>query len=487
MISKSVVDLRTEIIQEILNRLPNLDLTEGTPERDMFVEAPIAGQLSSIWQAIVYVAKLHAPHVYMDDLETADLLDYMNNYGVTPASATYSEGVVTFYSTTLPTTDIVIPSGTVVQTVDATPIEFAVQGTHTLYQSIAASYYNANTGRWEINCSVKALVAGPASKAGAGAVSKITSSVTGITGVTNANPITGGADAETVEAAMTRVLRLFQGRGLGPTQGLINFISQYVSAINVAGANDPEMERDEGLGGCLDFYVIGEDLTDGTDTVSITSTGLELGTNVNYTSTGIILGHQPVHEIAALIINGVITPLAYYQLEKDTGMLAKSVRASDSVVITSTGLQHGILFRAGDVVEISYIYNALPGTVDSALNSPENYYTNRDYLTKEMTEVTINLYMKFKESSGKDFDVVADEVSLALSELINSIKNAGSLEIVDLISEAKKNSSVDNIERSTIVITPIGGGTVEEAGDVTFGKNEYPIAGNINLVRWTNQ
>jgi len=48
---KTATDLRTSLITSY-NRLIDIDLTDGTPEKDTFVEAPIEGQLLDIWTGI---------------------------------------------------------------------------------------------------------------------------------------------------------------------------------------------------------------------------------------------------------------------------------------------------------------------------------------------------------------------------------------------------------------------------------------------------
>ena len=492
MISKSGSDIRNDMLTELAARLPNLDTTSGTPERDLFVEAPIAGQLSPTWEQIIYTAKLHAPHVYYNDLNETDLTNYMQNYNVTPKGATYTTGVVTFYTNNAPTQDISIPSGTVVRTQEATPIEFIVQGTYSMYSSIASFYYNATTKRYEINCSVKAALAGPNSRAGSNTITSIAGSISGISGVTNSSPVTGGQDAETIEQALARVIQQFQGRTLGPTQGLVNYISSYVDALNVVGASDPEMQRDEGLGGAIDLYVIGENLVSVTDTIPITSTGLNTGINVPYTKSTLTLLYQPVDEVVVLLINGIVINPLDYTLHKDTGLLAKSTRGFDKIllsstgIITSTGTSTGVFFKAGDTVEATYIYNALLKTIEDDLNSTANYYQNRDYLLREMAKVTIDVYMQFKETAGQDFTIVAADVELTIATAINSVKNGGSLEVADIVGVVKAISTVDNINLTNINLTPIGGGTKTAQGDILFGKREYPVSGAITLVRWTS-
>lgn len=481
MITKTMSDIRTEIITDLSTRLPNIDITEGTPERDIFVEAPIGGQLTSIWDQIIYTSKLFAPLIYYTELTDEDITAHTANFNVTPRSATYSTGTVVFYKNSLPTADAIISDGTQVSTESGAPIVFIVQGSYTLYAAIASSYYNATTLRWEITCNVQAQNAGPNYRAGSNTITRIINTIPNIDGCTNTNSVTGGLIAETSSEALRRTVSKFQGRGLSSTQGIQSYVSNSVSAVNIVGSNDPDMYRDEGLGGAVDIYVIGSTLTTVIDSVTITSTGLQNPLTVSYTSTGITLAYQPVHQINSLSINSVIQSPTTYKLVLDTGVLSKSTRALDKIQFTSTGY-----FSIGDKVEINYLYNRLLKSIEDDLNSPANHFMNRDYLLREMTAVTINTYMHFKEKAGQDFNVVANSVEINIATFINSILTAGSLEKADVLGVAKAMPAVDNIDLTTFTITPVGGGTVTAQGDILLNKNEYPTSGTITLVRWTS-
>lgn len=486
MIIKAIEDIRTELITSYNNLLPQLDLTEGTPERDLFIEAQISGNLQRIWDGIVYTQKLHAPIVYYEDLNEVDIDNYCYTFNVFQTPSTYSTGKVIFFTTTEPTDDINIENGTVVSTVSATPIEFEVIGNYTIYAANANAYYNAVTERWEISCNVQALKAGAQYRAGSGTVKQIQSAITGISGCTNEDAISGGEEAESIINRLQRVGEKFQGRDLGPTAGIKSFLSLYTRDINVVGANDPLMLRDEGLGGAIDIYMIGEELETEVDEITITSTGLAVSANVEYTSTGIVLSKQPVHEITNFQKNDTIISPDYYSLVEDTGVLKKSTRSNNKLELTSTGLAMIGSFVAGDSLKITYLYNTLLTTIENDLNSTINHFHNRDYLLREMNEVIVDVSIRFKEVAGQDFNLISEGAQLEAIDFINDIKTKGSVELADVVSVIKNYTGVDNVDLTTAVITPRNGGSSTAQGDIFLDKHERPVAGAMTFTRWTN-
>ena len=498
MISKTVNDIRLEVTAELLSRLPALDLTEGTPERDLFVEAPIAGQLVPLWDKVVYTSKLFAPMIYYTDLVQSDVETYMANFNVVLAGATKSSGSVTFFTQTAPTTDITIPDGTLVSTNESTPVSFAVEGTYTIYSSIASSYYNSVLSRWEITCYVSSVYAGPDYKAGSGAITIISSAVPHIDGVINNNPVSGGASGESLDSGLRRVLAKFQGRGLSTNQGILNYVLGFSSDATVVSAEDVEMLRDLGRGKCIDIYIKDVIYSDANDSVTITSTGLKYPENVMYTGYTITLTKQPVHEVISFSINGTIIPLDDFDIVKDTGLYSLSTSGYDKVSLTSTGMialtSTGVLtnyrFKPGDLIEINYLYNSLVHTIQDNLYSVENHYVNRDYLVREMIPVNISVFMSFKEVTGQDWNTVASAVELTISSFINGLSSNSNVELADVIGVAKDITSVDNINIGTVSLTNIGGGTKTAQGDIIITKNSYSITGTatgvITLTRWVN-
>ena len=200
MISKTISDIRNDIVTAYSAHIPSLDISTGTPEREMFIEAPIAGQLINLWNELIYAAKLFAPINYYQDLEESDINTYCANYGIAPVAATYSSGSVIFYTYNKPTTDIYINNGQVVQTLDTPPIQFAVNGSYAMYANSVSNYYNAVLGRYELLCSVVAKLPGAQYRAASGAISNISGNIPGIDGCTNLDLVGGGSSIDTPQS-----------------------------------------------------------------------------------------------------------------------------------------------------------------------------------------------------------------------------------------------------------------------------------------------
>ena len=340
MITKDMNDVRASILRQFATYLPNLDLTEGTPERDLFVEAPLAGFISPLWSYATYIAQLQSPMVYSANLAVDDINNYINTFQIIPVGATYASGTVTFFTYNKPTADIIIGTGTTVTTTSNPPNQYVTTKTAVIYLSNNAPYYNASTERWEITASVQSNTAGSGYAAGANTVTRIPNKINGIDGCTNFMPIIDGSPAESINSKLQKVTQKFQGRDLSSTSGTKSYIKSLSSNANVVLAGDPLMLRDGGLGGCIDVYVMDQNLITTSDTLTITSTGLINPTNVKYTTTTIKMSNQPVSSLVSLIrtLNGVstTTPSHQYDLIKDTGLLQYSTSSSDQLELVPT-------------------------------------------------------------------------------------------------------------------------------------------------------
>ena len=484
MIGKTLESLRADMLSAYLSKLPQLDLTEGTPERDLFIEAPIAGSLYYLHQSLDYLYKLHAPFIYYSELSEVDIDEFCKNFGIEPQGPTKSFGLVTFFTYTEPTEDITIPQGTIVSTSGSEPIEFQTVSSATLYSANKPFYFNASKNRWEIIVPVESIGAGPEYRAGSNTVTLLVSSITGIDGVTNVDPIAGGSVGETTEEKLQRVLEKFQGRNLGTVAGLTSFVKQFTKKCMIITSGDPLMLRDGGFGGCVDIYVLGEELNSYTESIPITALGLIDPINTKYTSTSITLEKQPVMSIISCLVDNIPLPLTYYTLQKDTGLLKNSTKSKDKLVLTPEGINFLGSFQSGQVITISYTYNELFHKITNMLVSDEFFYINRDYLVRGFTKVVINVSIAIAMKKGYSLDNYLPSIQLVISDVIDRNSLSSSIERADIVTALGSESYIDNISLESCVLTSSGGGTITANGDILLTKSEYAVCGSINVSEW---
>lgn len=482
MYIKTRTDLRADLIKSYTD-LVDLDIeTEGTSERDIFVEAPIEGQLLDIWNGLDYLQKLQSPLLYENDLLDSDKDKFCRNYNVGDISATYATGEVILYTEVKPIVDIYVDSSYQVSTDDSS-VTFKIVGFYTIPVELADNYYNSITNRYELSVRVVALTAGVSGNVATYKITKLVQPITGIAGCINNSPTSDGEPAGTISQRMALVKEKQKGRNLANMQGIKNFVGNYVTSLSVVGSNDALMVRSEGLGSCIDIYVKGSELSGYTDTFVVTSTGLT-SLSSQYTDNSITLTMQPVSSIAIFLKNSVPISTTYYSLTKDTGILKNSTRASDRLVLTSTGLTNLGYFDVGDSLEVRYNYNSLLHKIEDTLNEPANQYDNRDYLLYEQTPIYILVYAKVKLYTGYDIPTVTNSFSVAYASFLDAFTGS-SIELADVIGIIKNTAGVDNIDLPTAYINASDNRTKTTSGDIPIYDREYPEPSTINLVAWT--
>ena len=481
---KTVDEIRTSLIGSY-EALVDLDVaTQGTVERDVFVEAPIEGQLLEIWSTLDYLQKLQSPLMYEDDLLDSDKDLYCRNHGVGAIDASYASGELLLYTYTTPAKDIYLDPSYQAQKSDGS-VSFKLSGYYTIIADNASAYYNATTSRYEITVSIIATTAGTVGNVGANTITKLSQTISGIDGCTNVTPITNGTPAGTLSQRMAKVKEKFKGRNLGNIPGIKSFVSNYATGVNILRASDPLVVRNEGLGGGIDIYVKGSSTEGYVDSFIVTSTGLaNISAYPTYTTSKVYLTKQPVLSVSVVLVNDVVISSTHWQLVSDTGDLKGSTRARDYIELTATGIAALGLFEAGDKVEIRYNYNYLLTKIETLLNSDSNLYEGRDYLVRAKGVVKINFTCRVKLYENNDLVTVQSAFSTAYSSNFDSF-TGNMVELADLVDILKRTAGVDNIALSSAAITASDGRATTTEGDIEIGDNEYPVAGTINLVEWT--
>jgi hypothetical protein len=190
------------------------------------------------------------------------------NVATTRLSGRASVGTVVLYTTTTPTTNIIIPAGTQVTstadaTTGATAQTFIIGGSYTLPAANAQAYYNFSTKRYEIVAAITAQNIGSAGNLPAGAITN----VTGVSGfaVINESATVFGDDQETNADLAARAILSFSAVDTGTEGGYAKTAASQVGIIKslVVKSGDPLMFRDydplrmKHIGGKVDVWIQG--------------------------------------------------------------------------------------------------------------------------------------------------------------------------------------------------------------------------------------
>lgn len=478
----SIQDIRTNLLNAYNGLVPELDLSEGTEERDIFIEAPIAGCLQSLYANNDYNNKLYAPFRYFSELSNSDLDNYCANYNVYRNAATKSAGIVLCYTYVAPTSDINIDTTKTFSTASTPRYTFKV--VDPVYISLAdmASYYNGANGRWEFYVSVEAVEAGSIYRAGASLVTKMDSSITGIQGCINESAISGGEDAETNESLVNKLINTFKSRGLYNKYGIAGYIGNFSSVLYVAEAGDPLMQRDNGLGGCIDIYIKKTALESYTETISITEDGLNDTANGSYSKTSITLSKPPVKAITSVYINDAPINISDFSLKQDlTGVMARSTKASDKLVLSSAGSITE--FKSGDVVEITYTFNSYLYTLAEALSTTDNTYSQRNYLVREMTEAPIKILADVQPTDSTVEELSATWNSI-MATYLDTLPNGATITRATINQKLNEISTIANINLNTLRVVDVNSVGASTDISIALPKNAYPVLDSAIFSAW---
>jgi len=206
---------------------------------------------------------------YIQDASGDNLTKRARELGFIRQEAVKATGVVTFSRENSATTDYVIPSGTVVETLDTNPIQFETTESVTLAE-----------GTTSVDATIEAIEAGADGNVGANNISSMPSPPTGIGSVnnpnatgdssltdTNGNPLVTGRDQESDSRLRDRVLDT-DATEEGPSPDGIRLALQQTDGVVSADVNvNPTGSSQDGL----DPYST-EAVVFGGDTIDIAQT-----------------------------------------------------------------------------------------------------------------------------------------------------------------------------------------------------------------------
>lgn len=294
-------DVAANLVAALNAAEPDLDTSPGTPIRkiiDTFSEALAEAYADS--HLITYQYDI-------DSKIGGDLDDFCALFGITRLPAQRAQGVVTF---TRPndqfasTTALVITGGT----------QVVAQTNPMIYvQTTVASVMSP--GQLTADVPVQAVTAGPAGNVAAGMLTTVATAISGITSVVNAQPLTGGAAAESDADLRTR-FRNTVFRSLAGTQSMYQAIalavpqdpllpqSRAVSRVNVLGSSKRYREQIQVVGGTATStvqraaYIWSDNVYCGTDIDA--GNLLTQGTNFSFAPTNPTTGANATAVLTAL-------------------------------------------------------------------------------------------------------------------------------------------------------------------------------------------
>ena len=452
----------SEIVQDMISfittQIPGVSTLSGTVVRNAVIDAP-ANEMSLIYEEIDNTKKLRSLR-YADEISVEDLNSIGANYSLTRLPGSFSSGIITFrvLNFTTSESDIVIPSGTLVQTestIDLSAIIFQTTTTVTLLSASAGSYFNTDTGFYEISVPIQCLSEGMIGNVAPGSISILTTPIERIYSVFNSYSTVGGNDIETNTDFANRILERLRGNNVGTKAGLKSLAQNFSTAVvdvSVVGPNDVEMIRNE-YGGSVDVYILGDTLS------TITETRVYTGTISDF-----ILFNQPIVDV--LSVSGTYLGGSYvfdrdvdYSVVIDSNsLLWGSVEAESKVVWLGVKVPD-----IGTSFQIEYTYNKLISDLQNEYNLDEKNILGSDILVRKAVEKLVNISAQITLLSGFNSSDVITNCVAAVSTFVNSLRLGQRLNQSDIIGTIESVSGVDSVNISTLVPT----------SDISAQKLEY--------------
>lgn len=456
--AKTAEEVRSEMLAQLGRLLPTLDLSVGAPERDIFIEAPLAGAIVPMWKQIEILESVFSLFTSPDSVPTA-IVDQiaLNNYNVTRTQASAAFGTATFYASAF-NEAISISAGTAIQTASSTPRVFVTTSSVVFNPQDAAVYFNSITNRYEFKVAIRSQNVGTGTGVARGALTVIVSPIAGITGVLNESGIDDGFDAETNSQVIAKIKQANISRSIDTNSGLSIFLSQFSNDYKIIRYGDAEFVRSKFPGG-VDVYFA--------NIVPETFTETFVVPSANYIG-GFILSKQPAIDIDLVVgKNSGSIPADKYTILKDTGVLSNSIKSKDAIVFGAPGI-------TDESVTVTYTYNSFPETVNSQLALPANDSYNRDMLMRQANEVLVSVTVSIRLQVNAEIELVRNAIITGISNYINNLLIGQSVLKSDVLNLLRV-EGVAAVDFNSFVMTPSGGGTINSVGDVEIANFEFAV------------
>jgi len=442
--------------------------TEMGPIPDVVVQ-PTAQVLEQQNDNILLVSELitlNSQAVFQDE----DVDNFIYNEAMIRNTGGRSSGIETFQRSTPPTADITVQRGYPIATQPdegtGETVVFSTTAAVTMYASLAATYYNLNTNKYELNVPIQCTVAGTIGEVGPNRINRPLRPLNGFDAVFNASKTSTVTDRETNDEALERYKIAIPGTQLPSKTGLKLFIKNNFSdagSVLVVNADDALVTRSGINGNAVDIFI------SGSQTVPV------VGENQSYISVGqlIVLNKQPVVDITR-VYQGATTFVqgTDYELVLDTSGVFGSVRAVDGIKFKSTA----VTLPSVGVITVDYEYDGLIENIQNEFTNPDYDVGGQDPLVRAGVEIAIAMTARLITLPGFSWTTVSNAVAQAIFSNVNAYGLSADVEQSDLQAIVRSISGVDNF---IFTLLDKKGGTGN--ADIIINNNEYPRVALVDI------
>jgi len=422
-------------LREAINeRDPSLDTAIG-PINNLFV-TPFARVCERQSNRAVYLSNLSSLK-YVDKLRVADVDDLVYNEGMVRWSGSQIITTVTFARSQPPVSDILVPLNTPLATKTdpqtGQSVIFRTVEAKTMYASAASSYYNVDTGQYELTVAVASVTTGDGNSVGANTIVVMRRPIPGFESVFNVEATSVGKGVETNVELAERYLLHVKGSQLATPAGAARSLRDNFNSVEdeyLVYGKDEALEREREDAGAVDVWVKGANI------LSATYTQVFQGLYVP-----IVVVNQPLSSIID-ITDGTthFVQGTDYEVIQGEGIYAWSNRASDGIRFLPTGSYPVV----GASLTITYKYNALMGVLNAYYTQPEYYVMGENKLYRWSQPANILIDVSLKINAGNP-DTVAKNVRTAITKYVNGLNLGQNVEEFDIDRTVGQLYGVDNL------------------------------------------
>jgi hypothetical protein len=403
---------------------------------------------------------------------------YGSNFNKVRKGSTKSVGTALFYTEIRPTNDILIMDNTIISTTadfdqGIGAVNFRVVGTKIMSAANPDVYYNPTTKRYEIQTNIEAQEAGSKGDVPAGAIT-VALNVSPSLRVVNEVPTRYGYDRETNQQFSDRIKAAKFEYDSG-TDGGYNATAMDVTGViqaRVEIAGDPLMMRDydpsdkRHIGGKVDIYIRGTKLMQMVDQVAFS---YEYPTDTFGNKVGEIFYVSDATDFRLRCKNSKVSadnPIVSVSKVrnitrgKDYSIVNLEIIGDGNTILLDKNQQNlNIGMATFDVIEVAYLYRSsntlvLPQqpveSIVSVTTSGGAVIDTSKYRIVKYEDPLLNGNSSISKDSVKFFFTESDNIQ----EFV-TVTN----EEHDMLYDTPARLVLKGVETSSIVVTPIGGGT----------------------------